>query len=146
MYENKSRTTINVNKNYFSLYQEITNKPEWGPGSNLKLFAITVLIGKYIVGEKIPIKDNSNTYLRVRDNDKKDDMTLLKCFAVLESGDWNILKDEDAMFSICEDYTTAGILKLKDWYETNEEDIEDILSDNLFEKFDINSEQFFEEE
>ena len=23
MYENKSRTTINVNKNYFSLYQEI---------------------------------------------------------------------------------------------------------------------------
>lgn len=146
MYENKSRTTINVNKNYFSLYQEITNKPEWGPGSNLKLFAITVLIGKYIVGEKIPIKDNSNTYLRVRDNDKKDDMTLLKCFAVLESGDWNILKDEDAMFSICEDYTTAGILKLKEWYETNEEDIEDILSDNLFEKFDINSEQFFEEE
>ena len=73
-------------------------------------------------------------------------MALLKCFAVLESGDWNILKDEDAMFSICEDYTTAGILKLKEWYETNEEDIEDILSDNLFEKFNINSEQFFEEE
>ncbi|MCI6929902.1 MAG: hypothetical protein MR750_01420 [Methanobrevibacter boviskoreani] len=146
MYENKSRTTINVNKNYFSLYQEITSKPEWGTGSNLKLFTVTVLIGKYIVGKKIPIKDNSHTYLRVRDNDKKDDMALLKCFAVLESGDWNILKDEDAMFSICEDYTTAGILKLKEWYETNEEDIEDILSDNLFEKFNINSEQFFEEE
>ena len=133
MYENKSRTTINVNKNYFSLYQEITSKPEWGTGSNLKLFTVTVLIGKYIVGKKIPIKDNSHTYLRVRDNDKKDDMALLKCFAVLESGDWNILKDEDAMFSICEDYTTAGILKLKEWYETNEEDIEDILSDNFFE-------------
>ena len=146
MYENKSRPTINVNKNYFSLYQEITSKPEWGTGSNLKLFTVTVLIGKYIVGKKIPIKDNSHTYLRVRDNDKKDDMALLKCFAVLESGDWNILKDEDAMFSICEDYTTAGILKLKEWYETNEEDIEDILSDNLFEKFNINSEQFFEEE
>ena len=143
MVEIKTRTTINVHEKYFPIYQEILENPEWGQRDNLKLFTITVLIGKYIVGEQISLKNNSNTYLRVRDNDKKDDMTLLKCFAVLESGDINILKDEDAMFTLCENYTTAGIIKLKEWYDSNDQDIILTLSENLTDKFLDNKDKYF---
>ena len=146
MVEIKTRTTINVYDEYFPVYQEIIKYPEWGLRDNLKLFTITVLIGKYIVGEKISLEDHVNTYLRVRDNDKKDDMTLLKCFAILESGDVNILKDEDAMFTICENYTTAGIKQLKEWYDSNEQDIILTLSDLLIEKFNENLEKYFKEQ
>lgn len=146
MVEIKTRTTINVYDEYFPVYQEIMKYPEWGLRDNLKLFTITVLIGKYIVDEKISLEDHVNTYLRVRDNDKKDDMTLLKCFAILESGDVNILKDEDAMFTICENYTTAGIKQLKKWYESNDQDIMLTLSDLLTEKFNENLEKYFKEE
>ena len=145
MVEIKTRTTINVYDEYFPVYQEIMKYPEWGLRDNLKLFTITVLIGKYIVEEKISLEDHVNTYLRVRDNDKKDDMTLLKCFAILESGDVNILKDEDAMFTICENYTTAGIKQLKKWYESNDQDIMLTLSDLLTEKFNENLEKYFKE-
>lgn len=72
-------------------------------------------------------------------------MTLLKCFAILESGDVNILKDEDAMFTICENYTTAGIKQLKKWYDSNEQDIILTLSDLLTEKFNENFEKYFKE-
>ena len=138
-------TTINVYDEYFPVYQEIMKYPEWGLRDNLKLFTITVLIGKYVVDEKISLEDHVNTYLRVRDNDKKDDMTLLKCFAILESGDVNILKDEDAMFTICENYTTAGIKQLKKWYESNDQDIMVTLSELLTEKFIENLEKYFTE-
>ena len=145
MVEINTITTINVYDEYFPVYQEIMKYPEWGLRDNLKLFTITVLIGKYVVDEKISLEDHVNTYLRVRDNDKKDDMTLLKCFAILESGDVNILKDEDAMFTICENYTTAGIKQLKKWYESNDQDIMVTLSELLTEKFIENLEKYFTE-
>ena len=137
----KTRTTINIHKEYVSLYQDILDNDEWGSRDNLKLFTITVLIGKYIVNKKIPI--TVHTYLRVRDNDQKDDMTILKCFAVLESDDVNILKDEDKMFNICEEYTTAGIIELTNWYKSNDEDIFVKLSNILEDKFNKNIEEYF---
>lgn len=139
----KTRTTINIHKEYVSLYQDILDNDEWGSRDNLKLFTITVLIGKYIVNKKIPITNNVHTYLRVRDNDQKDDMTILKCFAVLESDDVNILKDEDKMFNICEEYTTAGIIELTNWYKSNDEDIFVKLSNILEDKFNKNIEEYF---
>lgn len=139
----KTRTTINIHKEYVSLYQDILDNDEWGSRDNLKLFTITVLIGKYIVNKKIPITNNVHSYLRVRDNDQKDDMTILKCFAVLESDDVNILKDEDKMFNICEEYTTAGIIELTNWYKSNDEDIFVKLSNILEDKFNKNIEEYF---
>ena len=72
-------------------------------------------------------------------------MTLLKCFAIMESGDINIIKDEDAMFSICEEYTTSGIIKLTEWYNSNEQDIIETLSEELTLKFNENVQEFFAE-
>ncbi|WP_042708475.1 hypothetical protein [Methanobrevibacter wolinii] len=141
----KQRLTININKKYYSLYQDIIDNTEWGNRNNLKLFTITVLIGKYIVNKSMPITNNSHPYLRVRDNDQKEDMTILKCFAILESGDINILKDEDKMFTICENYTTAGIIELTKWYKSNEEDIILKLSDILEDKFNKNIKDYFDQ-
>ncbi len=143
MAKNKERTTINIYDEYFPIYQNIIDKDEWKVGDNLKLFTISVLIGKYICNEKISIENHVKGFLRVKDNAKKDEMVLLKSFAIMESGDINIIKDEDAMFSICEQYTTAGILKLKEWYESKEQDIIETLSEELTEKFNDNTKEFF---
>ncbi len=134
--EKKDRIIINVHDEYFDLYQNILGRSEWSSRDNLKLFTITVLIGKYIVNESISLKGHKHSYLRVRDNEKKDDMTVLKCFAICESEDMNILDDENAMFDLCEKYTTSGIKQLAEWYkDSNEEDIALRLSDLLIDKF-----------
>lgn len=138
--EKKDRITINVHDEYFDLYQNIQSRSEWNSRDNLKLFTITVLIGKYIVNKPISLKGHKHSYLRVRDNEKKDDMTLLKCFAICESDDVNILDDENAMFDLCEKYTTSGIKQLAEWYkDSNEEDIILRLSNLLTDKFIENS-------
>lgn len=139
------RTVINVHDDYFPKYQDVIKKDEWKIGENLKLFTITVLIGKYICNEKISLENHVRSFLRVKDNEKKDDMTLLKCFAIMESGDINIIKDEDKMFSICEEYTTSGIIKLTEWYNSNEQDIIETLSEELTGKFNENLQEFFAE-
>lgn len=141
MVEKNERLLIYVDEEDFQTYRDILTNSEWGTAANLKIFTATVLIGKYIVGEPTPIKKR-NTYLRVKDNAYKDDMTLLKCFAVLESDDFNILQNEDKMFSICESYAKSGIKVLNDWYNDDTQDIAITLYEQLSEKFEENLDNF----
>ena len=43
----------------------------------------------------------------------------------------NVLSDEDKLFSFCENYANAGIKKLNEWYNSNEESFENILTKEL---------------
>ena len=61
------KDTIYVRNEDYENYRDFTQKPEWGYGSNLKLFTTTVLIGKYIVGKRYT-GTISHYYLKVEEN------------------------------------------------------------------------------
>ena len=128
------RTNVMVTHEDFPIYTEIAGKDEWGKNSNLKLFTATVLIGKYVVGE--PFKGKfPHSFFRVHDNEGKDDLAILKCFAIVETEDLSILEDEKRLFSVCESYAKPGIEVLKSWYD-DEEDISVLLYEHILKKFE----------
>ena len=56
------KDTIYVRNEDYENYRDFTQKPEWGYGSNLKLFTTTVLIGKYNVGEELELSKIENNH------------------------------------------------------------------------------------
>lgn len=83
MVETVERTVINIEEEDFEIYQSIMQKPEWKGKTNIELFTIAVLIGKFEVKKFQPL-NKQKSYIRVKDNADKDEMTLLKCLAIME--------------------------------------------------------------
>ncbi len=127
------KDTIYVRNEDYENYRDFTQKPEWGYGSNLKLFTTTVLIGKYIVGKRYT-GTISHYYLKVEENISKPEMMILKSLAVVEYGNYEILEDEKALFRICEEYAVYGLAKLNEWYES-EEGFSSEIFDEIMSKY-----------
>lgn len=138
-----TKDTIYVRNEDYELYTNITqNKPEWGHGSNLKLFTTTVLIGKYIVGKRYT-GTISHYYLKVKENITKPEINILKSLAVVEHGNYEILEDEKALFRICEEYAVYGLAELIKWYES-EEGFSSEIYDEIIEKYNDEIKNFSE--
>ncbi|WP_413828350.1 MULTISPECIES: hypothetical protein [unclassified Methanobrevibacter] len=142
MVETVERTVINIEEEDFEIYQSIMQKPEWKGKTNIELFTIAVLIGKFEVKKFQPL-NKQKSYIRVKDNADKDEMTLLKCLAIMENEDVNIIKNEDEMFKITEGYAKTGIRKLFEWYEDSTQYITELISEVLTDKFEKNESEFF---
>jgi hypothetical protein len=103
--------------------------------SNIELFTITVLIGKYVVKCREEINDPV-TFIKYESALKSGEpIKILQILAIEETDDINILNDKPKMFDIWQGYAMAGMKEFCKWYHSNSIDLpaklEEVMSDAL---------------
>ena len=103
--------------------------------SNIELFTITVLIGKFVVDGREEIC-NPVTFIKYDSALKSGEpIKILQILAIEEVNDINILNDKPKMFDIWEGYAMAGMKEFCNWYHSNTIDLpaklEEVMSDTF---------------
>ena len=103
--------------------------------SNIELFTITVLIGKFVVDGREEIS-NPVTFIKYESALKSGEpIKILQILAIEEVDDINILNDKPKMFDIWQGYAMAGMKEFCKWYHSNSTDLpaklEEVMSDAL---------------
>ena len=103
--------------------------------SNIELFTITVLIGKYVVKGREEINDPA-TFIKYESALKSGEpIKILQILAIEETNDINILNDKPKMFDIWQGYAMAGMGEFCKWYHSNSIDLpaklEEVMSEAL---------------
>lgn len=131
--ENKNRAFIYIDDNDFETYQKLIKTHYFKGMKNIDLFLCATLIGINVVGKPSSLNNvnKKKDYIRIIDNRNKESLVILKALAISKFNDVNVLSDEDKLFSFCEDYANSGIKKLNEWYSSNEESFDNILTKEL---------------
>ena len=130
--ENKNRTFIFIDGNDFETHQKLIKTHYFKGMKNIDIFLCATLVGLNVVGKPSALSNsNKKDYIRVNDNKNKESMIILKSLAISKFNDVNVLSDEEKLFSFCEGYANSGIKRLYEWYESNEETFENILTKEL---------------
>ena len=103
--------------------------------SNIELFTITVLIGKFVVEDREEIS-NPVTFIKYDSALKSGEpIKILQILAIEEADDINVLNNKPKMFDIWEGYAMAGMKEFCKWYHSNSIDfpakLEDVMSEAL---------------
>ena len=140
MAENNKRNWIGIEKDDFEIYQQFTKETKYF-NQNIELFTCATLIGIYIVGQPLPIK-NRRDLIRLDMRTTNKNFTIVKCLAIAKENDVNILNNENKLYSYCENYANAGIKELYRWYTDKDYDFETKVSKVLLDfwrQVDLNS-------
>lgn len=116
-------------EDYEPIYKMIRNKYGYFD-SNMKLFTIATLIGKHVVKKREPLS-KKQSYIRFHEREADDEMIILKCIAVAEDDDVNVLSDDMEIIKICEEYAKTGIHEFYSWINDNNSSIESKLCEML---------------
>lgn len=137
MSDDKGRTLVYIDERDFETYQKLLKTHYFKGMKNIDIFLCAALIGINVVGNPSTL-DNSHKkdYIRVLDNKNKESMVILKALAISKFNDVNVLADEDKLFSFCENYANAGIKKINEWYNSNDETFDNILTKELLKCWD----------
>lgn len=136
--EDDKGTTINTDNMYYqhtgekNIYSYQYLGKQLGL-SNIELFTITVLIGKFIVKSREEIS-NPATFIKYESALKSGELIkILQILAIDEVDDINILNDKPKMFNIWEGYAMAGMKEFCEWYHSNSINLsvklEEVMSD-----------------
>lgn len=103
--------------------------------TNIELFTITVLIGKFVVKSRGDI-NNPATFIKYDSALKSGEpIKILQILAIEETDDINILNNKRKMFDIWEGYAMTGMKEFCKWYHSNSIDLpaklEEVMSDAL---------------
>jgi len=100
---------------------------------NVDIFALALMYGKKN-GVRTPLNKNAIGRIRKSTLDNSNIRLLMMAIAVEETGDMEVLVDEDKYFKISEEYAKAGLTFLNSEYV---EKIDDILNDLEMEMIDF---------
>ena len=103
--------------------------------SNLVLFTVTVLIGKYILNSKKQLEDRTSL-LKWGSIEKTDEMLILKAIAIEETNDMDVLEKPEVMAKIWEEYAMAGMEELCKWIHDNSIDEQSKIEDLMLDYFE----------
>ena len=126
------RTTIDIDKSDFELYQKLMKTSYFQ--NNLHLFTCAVLIGKFIVKKPTAIKKRKD-YIRVNDNRNNQNLVILKSLAISYNDSVNILTDENSLYAYCEKYARPGIKQIFEWYDDPNHDFGTTISKEMLKVF-----------
>ena len=126
------RTTIDIDKSDFELYQKLMKTSYFK--NNLHLFTCAVLVGKFIIKKPIGIKKRKD-YIRVNDNRNNQNLVILKSLAISYNDSVNILTDENSLYAYCEKYARSGIKQIVEWYDDPSYDFGTTISKKMLEAF-----------
>ena len=144
IYENNSIDHVSIPRKCYSKkgqnleysYQHLSNVLSMG---NIEFFTLTVLIGKLVVKERKKVDGAVDQFFKMtKNNTRKDEMTILKAVAVDEVNNPFILKDYLAMRKIWIEYSYAGFDKLYEWYQKDNNGLEEKLSEIMLSNFKEN--------
>lgn len=113
MVETKKRTLIYIDEETFPIYKKLMNSKYFK--NNLHLFTCATLVGKFIIKHSKSINKKKD-YIRVNDNRSDDNLSILKCLAISDEGNVNILNNDNDIFEYCEKYANIGIREIDRWY------------------------------
>lgn len=121
-------------------YKELREKSVLGNylDKNHQLFTMAVLIGKYVLNKKEPLKRKKG-FIRRDSIENTAEMDILRCIAIEEVDDVKVISDLKEIFEICEEYANVGIKELKKWTRSKAE-FEVKISEVLIDKFEENKE------
>ena len=138
--EDDKGTTINIDNMYYqhtgekNIYSYQYLGKQLGL-SNIELFTITVLIGKFVVKSREEIS-NPATFIKYESALKSGELIkILQILAIDEVEDINILNDKPKMFNIWEGYAMAGMKEFCEWYHSNSIDLSVKLEEVMFDAF-----------
>lgn len=118
-------------------YQHLSNVLSMG---NIEFFTLTVLLGKFVVGERKIVDGAVDQFFKMtKNNIQKDEMTILKAVAVDEVNNPFILNDYLAMRKIWIEYSYAGFDKLYEWYKKGINELQENLSEVMLSNFKVDS-------
>ncbi len=123
---------VYVDSTDFSFYQEILKDDYFK--KNIDLFACAALVGKYVIGKSKSIEKRKQ-YLIPSHNSNSESMIILKCLAISECDDVNVLSDPEKLYTICEGYARTGIKQIYEWYTDRTSDFETHLAEVLLKAF-----------
>ena len=127
-----------INKNSYQYFGKKYNI------SNMVLFTITVLIGKYVVKSKEEL-GNRATFLKWSSANKTNEMLILKALAIEETDRMDVLEEPEVMAKIWEEYAMAGMEEFCRWINDNSIDeqskIEELMLENFLDYYKNQEEQ-----
>lgn len=127
-----------INKNSYQYFGKKYNI------SNMVLFTITVLIGKYVVKSKEEL-GNRATFLKWSSANKTNEMLILKALAIEETDRMDVLEEPEVMAKIWEEYAMAGMEEFCRWINDNSIDeqskIEELMLENFLDHYKNQEEQ-----
>jgi len=128
-----------IDSDDFKLYKEIKSKTFLKDyvKENRQIFMMAVLIGKYVLKEKLPL-ENKKDYIRYDSLQNLEEMDLLTSLAIVEKEDVNLLNDIRETFDIMQEYANAGIKVLYKWTK-NETEFQNKITEVLINFYNINS-------
>lgn len=101
---------------------------EFNLPESFDLYIVCALIGKYVVGERKPIKGSKYPFIKYATAVKRDEITILNALAIEETDNIEILNDVKAMINIWDEYANSGFEEFVKWYYSNSIDFESKLS------------------
>lgn len=124
---------IYIDQDDFRFFQKMVKSKHYFR-NNIHLFTCATLVGRFIVNEpgKIP-RGHRKDVIRVSDNLEDENMIIIKCLAISEFDDVDVLIDEDKMFSYCEKYAVSGLKRIHEWYSDAKYDFETELAKALMQ-------------
>ena len=114
----------------FDIFQKLTKNTDYFK-NNLHLFTCAVLVGKFVLNETSKIENKRKDVVRIIDNRNDENLAILKCLAISEYKDVNILTDEKKMFEYCEKYARTGLHQIYEWHHDPSYDLGTVLSREL---------------
>ena len=117
----RNRNRIFVDRSHRDLvYVELTNSLEnedVSPFESMKnLFMLAVFVG-YHEKKKLPLKSGNRVDIFRWDQFGEDDVFLLRALALAETGEIEVLINQDMILSIAEQYAHSGIIEIQEKME-----------------------------
>lgn len=109
-----NRDTVNIDTAVHSIYKELSEGTdiEASPFKTMKdIFMWSACLG-YKIGERKPLSSKTMIF-RWAQFSSQEDTPLLKAIAIADSEGLEVLRSQDQILSVIEEYANAGIYELK---------------------------------
>ena len=109
------RDRIYINESHHEIYKDLTAEKEDSPQpfKTMKdLFLCATLVG-YQRGERMPLEKGIGIFAWAQFS-AQEDVPVLRALAIAETGDVNVLANQDELLTIAEEYANGGIVEIQE--------------------------------
>lgn len=109
------RDRVYINESYHEIYKDLTTEKEGSlqPFKTMKdLFLFATLVG-YQRGERIVLEKEIGIFTWAQFS-AQEDVPILRALAIAETGDVNVLANQNELLTIAEEYANGGIVEIQE--------------------------------
>lgn len=109
------RDRVYINESYHEIYKDLTTEKEGSlqPFKTMKdLFLFATLVG-YQRGERIVLEKEIGIFTWAQFS-AQEDVPILRALAIAETGDVDVLANQNELLTIAEEYANGGIMEIQE--------------------------------